>query len=92
MANGNNRPMITLVLGIVGIICCGLAAPVAWYMGKQELAAIAAGQSAREGEQLAKVGMILGIVGTILLVLTIVWIFFAGGMAILSGLAGAAGQ
>jgi hypothetical protein len=92
MANGNNRPMITLVLGIVGIICCGLAAPVAWYMGKQELAAIAAGQAAREGEQLAKVGMILGIIGTVLLALTLIWIFFAGGMAFLGALSGAAGQ
>lgn len=92
MANGNNRPMITLVLGIVGIICCGLAAPVAWYMGKQELAAIAAGQAAREGEQLAKVGMILGIIGSVLLVLTMIWFFFMGGMAVLSALSGAAGQ
>ncbi len=92
MANGNNRPMITLVLGIVGIICCGLAAPVAWYMGKQELAAIAAGQAAREGEQLAKIGMILGIIGTVLLALTLIWIFFAGGMAFLSAFSGAAGQ
>ena len=75
-----------LVLGILGVVCCGLLAPVAWYMGSKELEAIAAGQSPASGETSAKVGKILGIVGTVLLGLSVIWVFFAGGMAVLQGL------
>ncbi len=85
----SNRPVIALILGILGIICCGLLAPVAWYMGSQEVKAIAAGTAAASGEGLAKAGMILGIIGTILLVLTLLWVFFAGGMAVIQGLSAA---
>lgn len=79
----NNRPTIILVLGILGVVCCGLLAPVAWVMGSSELKAIRAGTSPASGEGLSKAGMILGIIGTVLLVLSLLWIFFAGGMAVL---------
>ena len=84
----SNRPTIALILGILGIVCCGLLAPVAWYIGSQELKAIAAGAAPAAGEGLSKAGMILGIIGTVLLALTVVWVFFAGGMAILQGMTG----
>lgn len=84
----SNRPTIALILGILGIICCGLLAPVAWYIGSQELKSIAAGTAPAAGEGLAKAGMILGIIGTVLLLLTMLWIFFAGGMAVLQSLGG----
>ena len=84
-APASNRPVISLVLGIVGIVCCAICGPIAWYVGKQELAAIAAGQSPAAGEGMAKAGMILGIVGTVLLVFGILWFLFFGGMAVLSG-------
>ena len=82
----SNRPTIALILGILGIVCCGLLAPIAWYIGSQELKAIAAGSAPAAGEGLAKAGMILGIIGSVLLVLTFIWVFFAGGMAILQGM------
>jgi uncharacterized membrane protein YjgN (DUF898 family) len=82
----NNRPTIILVLGILGVVCCGLLAPVAWVMGSSELKAIQAGSSPASGEGLAKAGKILGIIGTVLLVLTVLWIFFAGGMAVLQSM------
>ena len=34
--------MTALVLGILGVVCCGLLAPIAWYRGNQELQAIRA--------------------------------------------------
>ena len=87
MSEGSsNTPVISLVLGILGIICCGLLAPVAWIMGSQELKAIKAGTSPASGEGMAKAGMILGIIGTVLLLFGILWIFFAGGMAVFQGL------
>jgi hypothetical protein len=73
-----------LILGIIGVVgsmgscCCCLAvvpgacAPVAWYMGRLELAAIRAGRSPAAGEGSAQAGMILGMVGSALLLLYIV--------------------
>ena len=83
--SSSNQAITALVLGILGIVCCGLLAPIAWYLGNQELKAIAEGRSPIAGEGLAKAAKILGIIGTILLVFTIVWVFFWGGMAILQG-------
>lgn len=75
----------SLVLGILGIVCCGVMAPIAWYMGKKELDAIGRGELPGTGEGLAKAGMILGIVGTALLGLGLLWVLFFGGLAFLSG-------
>jgi ABC-type Fe3+ transport system permease subunit len=87
-AGKSSQPTVALVLGILSILCCGLLGPIAWYMGAQELKAIAAGTSSREGEGLARAGKILGIVGTILLACCILWVLFWGGFAVLQGLAG----
>lgn len=84
----SNRPTVALVLGILGIVCCGFLGPVAWYLGSQELKAIQAGQAPSAGEGFSKAGMILGIIGTVFLGLTLIWVFFAGGMAVLGGLSG----
>ena len=81
-AKGNAT--LILVLGIVGILCCQLLGPVVWYMGKQELQGIAEGRIAAANEGTAKAGMILGIISTCLLIFSVLWIFFLGGMGILS--------
>lgn len=84
--SASTQAITGLVLGILGVICCGLAAPFAWYLGIQELKSIQAGLSPFAGEGLAKAAKILGIIGTVLLVLQILWIFFMGGMAVLQGM------
>lgn len=84
----NKRALWSLILGIVGIICCQLAAPFAWWMGKNEIKAIDAGQASAENRGLALAGMILGIVGTVLLILALIWVVFFGGMAVISSLSG----
>lgn len=84
----NKRALWSLILGIVGIVCCQLAAPFAWYMGRNEVKAIDAGMGAQENRGLALAGMILGIIGCVLLVLTLIWVVFFGGMAVLGGLSG----
>lgn len=80
----SSRATTALVLGIVGVVCCQLCAPFAWWMGKQELAAIRAGTAPASNEGTAKTGMILGIVGTVLFGLCLVWVLVFGGMAVLS--------
>src|SRR5512140_2729108 len=82
----SSRATTALVLGIVGIVCCQLCGPFAWWMGKQELEAVRAGSSPASNEGMAKAGMILGIVGTILLGLSFVWILFGGFAAIMSAM------
>jgi hypothetical protein len=56
-----------LVLGILGIVICGILAPFAWNMGTKELAAIDAGRRPPENRGTANAGRILGIIGTVLL-------------------------
>ncbi len=80
----STQAIAALVLGLLSLICCGILGPIAWYLGSQELKAIAAGSSPAAGEGLAKVGMILGILGTVYLGLVVLWVFFMGGMAMLS--------
>jgi hypothetical protein len=87
-----------LVLGIIGIggalgscCCClafipGLCAPVAWYLGSKELRDIRSGLAPQSGEQNAKIGMILGIVGCALLA---VYLLFLVAYIGLVGFAGA---
>ena len=89
---GSSRATTALVLGILGFLCCQLCAPFAWYIGKKEVQAIKDGTSPAAGQGTAMAGMILGIIGTIFLVLGIIWIFFAGGLAIMSAMAGVAGN
>jgi len=79
--SSSSRAMTALILGIVGLVCCGLAAPFAWHLGRAELKSIDAGQSSAEGRGLATAGQILGIVGTVLLGLALVWVIGFGGLA-----------
>lgn len=84
-ASASTQAIASLVLGILSIVtCCGILAPIAWYLGNQEIKAIREGRSPVAGEGVAKAGLILGIIGTIWTLLWLLWIFFMGGMAFLS--------
>ncbi|MPY86321.1 MAG: hypothetical protein GEU99_00185 [Luteitalea sp.] len=86
---GSNRAVIALVLGVLGLVCCYPLGPVAWYLGNEELKAIQAGVVPDTNRVVAQIGMILGVIGTILLGLALLWIFFLGGLAALAGMADA---
>ncbi len=82
-----HRGVVILVLGILGIMMCGVLGIPAWVMGKRDLDLIARGLMDREGKGLTQAGYVLGIVGTIFFILQIsfvglyiagVAIFFAG--------------
>ncbi|MEZ5091303.1 DUF4190 domain-containing protein [Nocardioides sp.] len=68
-----NHPQATtvLVLGIVGLVVCGVAAPFAWVMGNRVVAEIDASPGAYGGRDQANIGRILGIVGSVLIILGI---------------------
>jgi hypothetical protein len=81
----SSKATTALVLGIIGLVCCGLCAPFAWYIGSAEMKQIKAGLSSQAGKSFAQIGMILGIIGTILFILGIIagiiWFLFFGMMA-----------
>lgn len=70
-----------LVLGIVGIVvCAGLLSPFAWWIGKKAVNEIDASQGRLGGRGAAQAGYILGIIGTCILGL---YVLFFGGMILL---------
>ena len=84
-----HRGGLILALGILGFILCQLLAPVAWVMGKGDLAAMDAGQMDPEGRGLTQAGYILGIIGTLLMIVGVIafmgFIFLGAGMAAMEG-------
>jgi len=69
-----SRANTALVLGILGVAVLPLLGPFAWVMGNQELKAIDAGRRPPEGRGVAKAGWILGIIGTVLLALGLIFV------------------
>lgn len=63
------RAVTSLVLGILGIVLCGVLAPFAWAIGSKTLNEIDASSGRVGGRGAAQAGYILGIVGTVLLVI-----------------------
>ena len=61
-----------LVLGILGLVLCQILGPFAWSMGNKEMQAIDAGRRSPENRGTANAAKILGIVGTVLLAISIV--------------------
>jgi hypothetical protein len=82
----SSKAVIALVLGILSILCFGFLAGIpAIFVGKSELKDIDEGRSLESNRTLAKVGYILGIVGTVLSCIGA--LIYAGiiAMAIMSG-------
>jgi hypothetical protein len=69
-----NHPQgtLVLVLGIAGLLVAGILSPVAWVLGSRALKEIRATGLHPANEQLLVVGRVLGIIGTLLLVLAVV--------------------
>ena len=64
--------VLALVLGIVGVAACSVCAPFAWYFGQQAEQAVDHSGGSLDGRSLATAGKILGMVGTVFLVITVV--------------------
>ncbi len=66
----------SLVLGILGFVVCGILAPFAWRMGKRTVAEIDASHGQLGGRGSAQAGYILGLIGTVFLVLAVLGVLF----------------
>ncbi|GGD20993.1 DUF4190 domain-containing protein [Nocardioides daphniae] len=75
------RGTTVLVLGILGLVCCGFLAPVAWVMGASADNDVKAYPGRYSNAGSIKAGKILGIIGTAIIVLTFlaVMLLFAFG-------------
>jgi len=73
----SSQATTALVLGILGVVVCGILAPIAWSMGTKELEAIDGGRRPPQNRGTANAGRILGIVGTVLLAIGIIFIVLA---------------
>ena len=64
--------MPALVLGILGLVICPLCGPFAWWQGRSAEGAVAASGGQYGGKGMATAGKILGIIGTVVLVLVVI--------------------
>ena len=71
-----SRGTMALVMGLLGLLVCQLFSPAAWYVGHRELRAARSGESTSGDVGIAKAGMILGVIGTVLLALGFVALGF----------------
>jgi hypothetical protein len=71
MPQTNQKAIWSLVLGILGLVCCGLLAGIpAIVLGNMARNEIAASGGMQTGDGMAKAGFIIGIVATALSVLS----------------------
>jgi len=77
-----DKAVPALVLGIVGIVLCPICAPIAWSTAGKAEREIDASAGALGGRGMATAARVLGIVGTVLLVVYVVvfvvWFVFMG--------------
>ncbi|WP_378736497.1 DUF4190 domain-containing protein [Nocardia brasiliensis] len=62
------RATAVLFLGAASVLCCGVLGPMAWAMGKRALDQIEESNGGYGGRVQVVVGYILGIIGTILMI------------------------
>ncbi|WP_225754312.1 DUF4190 domain-containing protein [Actinotalea sp. Marseille-Q4924] len=79
----NNLGVWALVLGILGLVCCGFVTAIpAVILGNKSKEAAAMGQADNGG--LGQAGVVLGWIGIVWGVLALIWLFFLGGMAVIT--------
>jgi len=60
------------VLGILSVAVCSVLGPFAWSIGRSSLREIDASGGALGGRGKAQAGMIMGIIGTVLIVVSVI--------------------
>jgi hypothetical protein len=62
-----SQAVLALVLGILHFVVCPILGPIGWYLAKNEEDGIAAGRRDPANASLANAAKIVGIIGTVLL-------------------------
>lgn len=66
-----------LILGILSIVVCSLLGPFAWHMGNQEMERLEAGHIDPNLRSNIVAGRVCGIIGTVLVVVSVLFFVFA---------------
>lgn len=89
----SGRSMATLIFGILSLVCAGFVTGIpAIILGLMELKAIRNGEAPKEGESISKVGLALGIAGTLLTFLALLAFIAIIALGISLGASGALNQ
>lgn len=81
-ASGSGSAVLCLILGIVGVTACGLVAPIAIWLYYTTKAEIARGETEPSAIGMATAGMVLGWIGTGLILLGCTFWMLAVGLSI----------
>ena len=81
-----HRGTLILVLGILSLVVCAFLGIPAWIMGNNDLAAMNAGQMDPAGRSTTNAGRICGMIGTILLILSVLLVIAVSGFGLLGAL------
>ena len=76
-APNDSQATLALILGIVSVLCCALAGPFAFFIGNGSRNRIQASGGTLGGYGMATAGWIMGIIGTVILALEILWVIIA---------------
>lgn len=76
------KATLVLVLGILGLVVCQVLGPFAWVMGNRAVAEIDANPGVWDGRGEAQAGRILGIISTVILILSVLVLAFVFVLAI----------
>jgi len=68
----DSQATLSLVLGIISVLCCPILGPVALFIGNSSRQRVQASGGTLGGGGLATAGLILGIIGTIFLVFGVI--------------------
>ncbi len=71
-----------MILGILALVCCQVLGPVAWIVGGKAVREIDASAGRLGGRGQAMAGKVLGIIGTVLMVLAIVYFVLIIGLVV----------
>ena len=87
-----HRGVMLLVFGVLSLTVCAIFGPFAWKMSNDDLKKIERGVMDPEGRGLTMAGKITGIIGTIYLILSILFICLYVGIIMLAVGGAAAGR
>ncbi len=75
-----HRGNTVLVLGILGLVVCGICGIIAWVMGAADLREMRAGIMDPSGRGSTQAGMICGIIATVFVILGLIYVVVAVGV------------
>lgn len=81
------RATTVLVLGVLSVVLCQVLGPFAWVIGKRTVSEIDASQGRYGGRGSAQAGYILGVVGSVLLGLAVLYLVFMILLLVVAGTA-----